>query len=490
MKFKKIIYSTSVVLGALALLGNSHVNASTPTIQTKAIASVEQTQLQWIDLGTHKNVDLNKTWTIRFSKAVSLSKIESVVVKTGNLFIPVQLTKNAQNAIQVTPTLGYTGNTNYEMQVFLSNGLKYKMTFTTKNAARQADKEPNNAYTGAQTIYVDDHVKGNVSRDDANDYYKVIVPADGKLDVTAISTNGVPLSVFLYNAYGSDKSPIQFKYNAITNHLSAGLEPGTYYIGVNNSKDTPYELKTAFTENSVENDVSGASYVDAQLIDINDEMTGHIGYTNDSGVTDDDDFLKVVLPENGMLTVDIRQLNGAELHTFVYGAFGTDKSPLAFEYDKVSKQYTLGLQAGTYYIGLNDNGHYGAYNVKTSFAPEEVANDQAASTYVTGPELALNKKVTGHLGHDSDNGGENEDDYYKVVVKEAGTLNVHVQQLQGRKLNVHLYGQYGPDRAPLDFKYDVAQHTLSSEVTPGTYYIRLNDAGNYGTYELVAEVVK
>lgn len=47
---------------------------------------------------------------------------------------------------------------------------------------------------------------------------------------------------------------------------------------------------------------------------------------------------------------------------------------------------------------------------------------------------------------------------------------------------MYLYGANGTDCRTLDATYDVQHDTVSAEVTPGTYYVRLHNSGVQGTY--------
>lgn len=475
MKLKNILLSSAIVLSSMALVPNDSVSANA---------------VEWVDLGTHQNVDLNKVWTVNFSSNVSFNKIDAIVVKSGNTFVPVKMVKNAQKQLQIVPVLGYVGNTTYEMQISLKNGLKYKLAFTTKNAARDADLEPNNNYLKAQTIYVNDHVKGTINNEDSTDYYKVIVPADGRLDVQAVDSNGKSLDLYLYGVNGSDGYSISSAYNKITANVSAGLAAGTYYVRVANGSDNVYELTTQFTENEIANDNATNTYIQAPTLQLNGEVTGHIGFKYENGNDNSNDYYKVVLPENGTLGLEAIQLNGGELDFYVYGKNGSDGYPITSSYNASTNSASLRLQAGTYYIRLNDSGYYGAYSLKNTFTPEAVQNDNAASNYITAPTLPLNKTVAGHLGHFDETTGTNSDDYYKVVVEEQGTLQVHAKQLQGGELDLYLYGANGSDSYPLKSEYNIKQGSLSAAVSPGTYYVRLNNSGYSGTYELSAQLVK
>lgn len=99
-------------------------------IQTFALS----TSPSWSTLPSQNNVDLNKEWTITFSGGtVSLDKIAGIVIERNGVFIPVRVRLfPAANQAIVTPQENYLAGENYTVRVFLENGLRYKMSFTTK----------------------------------------------------------------------------------------------------------------------------------------------------------------------------------------------------------------------------------------------------------------------------------------------------------------------------------------------------------------------
>lgn len=101
----------------------------------------------WETMSPKSNVDLNKEWTIKFSGSpVSLDKIAGIVIEREGVFIPVRirLFPTANEAI-VTPQENYLANETYTMRVFLENGLRYKMKFTTKAEVTNARKYGNSS---------------------------------------------------------------------------------------------------------------------------------------------------------------------------------------------------------------------------------------------------------------------------------------------------------------------------------------------------------
>ncbi|WP_100401538.1 PPC domain-containing protein [Bacillus sp. FJAT-42315] len=428
------------------------------------------------------NINVNAHWnecTISF---------DAIVIERNGAFIPVNINVNAQNEIQVSPADRFIGNSKYEMKVFLENGKKYNMDFTTVSESRNADIESNNTYIHASKLYLNESISGALSKDDQNDYYKIELPADGKLELTATQLNGGEVDLYLYGVGGSDDYDIASTYNKTTATLSTGLSKGTYYLRVNYSGHYGnYTLENKFTENTVENDHGTASYVTANEFKLNHTMTGHIGYIFDDRSENRNDYYKLVVPEDGRLVLKAKQLHGGELNMYLYGKLGNDGYPIREKYNQAGPIIDVGLAAGTYYVRVNDSGYYGAYELTNDFYASEIDNDKAPSSYILADSMPVNGTVYGHIGYTYENTGYNQNDYYKIEVPRSGKIDITATQLDGKELDLYLYGSHGTDGYAIETLYNRKMATIAKELSPGTYYIRINDSGYYGGYKLTTK---
>lgn len=214
-----------------------------PTIQTFSTNNFE-----WETFPSKSNVPLDKMWTVEFSRSFNIKEVDAAVIEHGNQFIPVTITKTASNKLAISPRDGFAGNTNYTLKIFLSNGKRYKMDFTTRASNRKADFEPNNTYLEASRVYINEVIEGEVVDRDV-DFYKVEIPSYGVLRVNLTGYSGSPMSLYLYGPEGTNKSSIKSKSNFTQGNISAELEPGTYYIRVtmyNDNYYSPYKLDIKF----------------------------------------------------------------------------------------------------------------------------------------------------------------------------------------------------------------------------------------------------
>lgn len=442
----------------------------------------------WEYFPSKSNTPLDKVWTVKFSSAVSLGKIDAIVIERNNEFIPVKIQVSDNNEIQVSPTYGFSGSTSYNMKIFLANGKKYKMNFTTVPEPRNSDIEPNDTYLNAKEMYLNETLIGSFSEKDRDDYYKIEIPRDGRLDLTAIQFGGGQVDLYVYGPNGSDKSYIRYTYDKTTATTSAGLGKGTYYIRVNYSGYYGnYTLENKFTEDPYKDDNGTANYISANELELNNTITGHIGYIYDYNNGNYNDYFKIIIPEDGILVINAKQLGGGELDMYLYGATGPDRSYIKYVYDKTAPSINVGLAAGIYYLRLNDSGYYGAYELDNKFYTNVTPNDSAPSNYIQASEIALNETTYGHIGYTYDTTEVNQNDYYKIVLEKSGTLKIEAAQLDGGELDLYLYGSTGTDASYISYIYNKAEPTITKELSQGTYYIRINYSGHYGGYEIITK---
>lgn len=228
------------------------------------------------------------------------------------------------------------------------------------------DDKNNDVYLNAQDIssnlnstiighigYVDEN-----SKVDKVDYYKVIIDKDGVLNVDINHKGGKSIHVDLYGKTGDNDYAInQSDWGKSAASFSTGLEAGTYYIKVTSDYSGSYELTTSFDENKEINDgLTNRVYLHATDINVGDTKTGHIGYTNDSRVTNTDDWYKLVLTSDSTLNFNASSNEGNTLSIYIYGKNGDNDYSIDNTYGyKGVANLSHSLETGTYYIKVNSD---------------------------------------------------------------------------------------------------------------------------------------
>lgn len=82
-------------------------------------------------LPSKSNVDLNKGWTINFTGEVTKDKIDGIVIQKDSVIIPITMTIIDNKGLNVKPVNSYEKASKYTLKIFLSNGKKRSMDFTT-----------------------------------------------------------------------------------------------------------------------------------------------------------------------------------------------------------------------------------------------------------------------------------------------------------------------------------------------------------------------
>lgn len=442
---------------------------------------------EWQSLGEHSNVDIDKEWTVKFNQLASASKIDGVVVEKDAQFIPITVKMDGTASIKVSAVNGYLPNTSYTMRVFLANGKRYKMNFTTGAGYRDIDRN-NDVFVGSPEIKPNEKIQASLANEKV-DYFKIVLPENGHLSVRAVEQSGNTLDLALYGVNGDNESSIDYDNNASTAEVSSPLAAGTYYIRVKPTRTAEkYTLETTFKKPIVANDASGSTYIQAPVLKLNSSTTGHVGFINEKRATENADYYKIELKEYGKLTVNVTEQKGNGLDVALYGEKGDDTSSINYENNKIQAEMTEHLAPGTYYVRIKSTSVKGSeYKLTTKFEPVTVQNDQSSHVYVNAPAITLGKTVNGLLGYTNADRSANNNDFYKVNVTKKGTLTIQAKKVGG-SMTVALYGEKGNDSSSLKYASNVQSTTINYDVTPGTYYVKLENISTPGSYSLSVKV--
>jgi subtilisin family serine protease len=96
------------------------------------VAVIPKPTTEIISLPEHKNVALDKVWTIQFNRQLTERDIISIKLFTNDKEIPISLTPNrARKEILVSATGAYHPGTAYRLMIHVEKGKKYQMDFVT-----------------------------------------------------------------------------------------------------------------------------------------------------------------------------------------------------------------------------------------------------------------------------------------------------------------------------------------------------------------------
>ncbi len=356
------------------------------------------------------------------------------------------------------------------------------------------DTEPNNYALNAITLPVNDTLTGHIGYygntiTDATDWYKITIPADGKLAVNSIYDSTVCLITYLYDQDSvtqlTDTWTACDVYNKTMTYNN--LMPGTYYIKcVRNggfiTTYGAYTISNVFTPADLTNDTEPNKYaLNAINLPVNDTLTGHIGYYGNT-ITDVTDWYKITIPADGKLAVNSIYDSTVCLITYLYDQDSvTQLTDTWTACDVYNKTMTYNnLMPGTYYIKCVRNGGfitaYGAYTISNVFTPADLTNDTEPNNYALNAiNLPVNDTLTGHLGYYSNNTTD-ATDWYEITIPADGKLTINTSSDTTLCLLTYLYDQDSATQL-IDtwalFDCDTFNKSMTyNNLASGTYFIK------------------
>lgn len=471
---------------------NTNANLNEIGVKINKVQSVfysNNTTDSWRDLPAKSNVALDKPWTIGFTDEVTMDKIDGIVIQKDSDFIPVNIAIVDQKQITVRPASNYVANSNYSLKIFLNNGKKIRMNFTTADSSRAADNEDNNSYVNANSIIPGENITGSIGQNgDTTDWYKLVLDRDGILDLSLSHDLGKRIEISLYNKNGDSNDYIlaDASFDKSVRNITTGLAAGTYYIKVYSQNAGTYKMNAQFNPYTAENDIElNSNYINANSIGLNSTLTGHIGNYCDDGSMDNTDWYKLVVDKDGIVNIDLSHDLGSRIELYLYGKDGNNNDYISSDgsFDKSVRNINMGLAAGTYYVKVY-SPNYGTYKISTSFTEDTISNDtEGNSKYIYALNIGANDTKSGHIGYIDDNNGQDAADWYKLVLDKDGTININLSQVLGGRIELYLYGKDGDNNDYIsgDGSFDKSVRSISQKLSAGTYYIKVygKSSGGY-----------
>ncbi|WP_409296752.1 DVUA0089 family protein [Peribacillus sp. SCS-26] len=391
----------------------------------------------------------------------------------------------------------WTGSEDLEAGTYyikLSQYSDYSGSYSIKinyQAAGNNELEPNNGSEQAQPLTFNTQtVKGFICWNDDTDYYKVTLPAAGRITVDLSSY----LSEVYLDLYDSEQEKVWSTQNIYTGKPEdpkkwtsyEDLEAGTYYIKLSQYSDYTgsYSLKVNYKAagNNEKEPNNGSER--AQPLTFNTQtVKGFISWN------DDTDYYKVTLPKAGRITVDVSSyLNEVylDLYDSEQNKVWSTQSIYTGKPEDPKRWTTYeDLEAGTYYIKLSQYSDYtGSYSLKVNYQAAGNNEIEPNNGSERAQPLTLNKQtVNGFISWNDDA------DYYKITVPKSGRLYINLSSymnevyldLYDSRQNKVWYTQYIYEGKPGNPK----KWSGWDDLKPGTYYIKISQGSSYtGKYSL------
>ena len=395
----------------------------------------------------------------------------------------------------------YTGHGGYT--------LKYE--FTPVNFV--GDEEPNDEWGNASLLkngetiecklgYTDD--KGETDNDD---WFKIIVPEEGTVKLTLNPSQENALDIYWVKVYRvEDGKTIERNSSGVgkeeTVFSITDMGIGTYYVQVHRySGHGGYTLKYEFTPCPLGNDAEPNNEFDkGSLLTSGKTIDCRLGYTDDTGSTDYDDWFKIVVPEEGTvkLTLNPSQENFLDIYWVKLYRLDEEGNTKERNSSGVGKEETVfsitDMGIGTYYVQVHRYSGHGGYTLKYEFTSCPIDNDpEPNNEFDKGALLTSGETIGCRLGYTDDTGSTDYDDWFKIEVNKNGKAEFTINPSQENGLDI-----YWAKVFRLDENGEIRERNSSgvgkketvfpiTDMGIGTYYVNVHRYSGHGGYTLKYE---
>ncbi len=408
-------------------------------------------------------------------------------------------------------TIGLGAGT-YYVKVVSDDYYYYTGSYSLTAAAakdKAYESEFNNSFADADDLTIGTPITGNIHAYGDEDYYKIELTEDAavrlNISIEEPITTSTDRSYWYLDLYTDSNSLLgHYTYTgSITsgNMNDIGLKAGTYYYKIYGYSSSywsavPYTI-TAITDTETPWELENNDTIaNASTLEL-DTPTNGILY-----LKEDVDYYKFELTEAGGISFNFDPVKVSDESTskeywniaicFENGnAFAT----YTITGNKLTNNFTtLGLDAGTYYIRIQDDDYYAhTQYVLTAATVEDLWESEFNDTISYADELAANTPINGRI-HASKGS-----DYYKLTLKKGGVIDVNFAiepyaQNDDNYWKLSLLNENGDVLQTTSIDGVNALVTLGEyEVGAGTYYIGVVNDFYYHyplTYTITANFVE
>ena len=350
--------------------------------------------------------------------------------------------------------------------------------------------ENNNSVDTATEISVNTNVSGNLSSTSDVDWYKFTVEKDGYFYVDfqheLVDSSSAYWQIRLYDSSGVNFIDGNNSYfsvvgnsNNVTNTF--GVNAGTYYIKLNDYyySSVNYTLNVKFTPSSDWETENNNEKNNADEISVNKTYNG--SFSTDGDV----DWYKFTTSETGYFYVDFQHelvdSSSAYWQIRLYDSSGVNfidgnNSYFSVVGNSNNVTNTFGVNAGTYYIKLNDYYYSGVnYTLNVKFASASNWETENNNSKETASTIYFNSSTNGSLSTNGDI------DWYKFTVSSGCEIAISLSYSSLDSSSTYwVINLYDSSAVTKLISMNCAGNVDSStseylSVPSGTYYISITD---------------
>ena len=464
--------------------------------------SVNSTSNGHIGGGVYPNIDNQDWWVVTLTTQGSLTintNSGSIVCVVSYLYLadgttiltdtwsgPCSDTNRTMIVPNLAPGNYYIKATNY------SGAGNYTISTTFTASPYPSDIEPNNYMNQAVQVQPTDTAIGLLgyigqSYQDDNDWYKITLVEDGSLTLRVLTNQ--TLTVNTLYLFDSDTNTIIASGNwgtdATVNHPN--LSPGSYYINLSHYTGYGgYQFISTFVPAYYPNDnLTNDQIENAQVIGINDSLTGRLGYYN-NGYTDISDYYKFTIQEDGKIRFHV--VTTQSLYTGDLLIFDTDTNTLIINgsWGQDAQVVYNNISPGIYYLKVPRYTGYGSYYLTSTFTPATFPNDQEFNDIIQNSIPILpNDSLTGRLGYYG-SGHTDIADYYHFTTPVDGKIRFRVVSTDILQTNNLLIFDSDSLSILISGNWGIDAFVEYPNLAAGDYFMKVPRYTGYGSYYITA----
>ena len=311
-----------------------------------------------------------------------------------------------------------------------------------KNAVTGYEMENNDSFANANLLSPGNAVQGSVSTSSDQDYFKIPVSANGKLELFFEHTVKADGSQWEITAYPDNSGSSElFSWlvalddnNRIELPFIGAVKGQSYYVRIkrddNGVVGEYYKLVTELTASEYYEKEVNDDFTTATSVNPGDSVQGNISRYYD------DDYYKITVPSNGKLELFFEHTVKADNSDWIITAYPDNSGTQELlswrialnDSSRIALPYIGAVKDKTYYIKVkrDDSGVIREnYKISTVFTASEYYEKEVNDDFTTATIVAPGTSVEGNLS------GYYDEDYYKITATSSETLNLVFEHTLG-----------------------------------------------------------
>src|SRR5690554_6089782 len=358
------------------------------------------------------------------------------------------------------------------------------------------DVEPNDNIETAEPMELNTPYSGSLSDGpivDNDDFYAVQVPEDGTLTVDYTRTaDDLKVHVRIYRSTGGlviTSTLLQEEGSVTANCLAADL----YYVSVQRySANGDYTIVATNGAYDVPNDQEPNNSREQafEVFGEGEDIQGHLGHTGQFSEffgTDDNDYYLIETDKDGDITASIESTGNLRTYLVIQRVDGPNLAQSTL-IDASGSVTATCRQQGTYILRVQRYSGCGSYTVNFEVSELAFANDAEPNNSIGEIQTHVEEfqTVTGHLGHQSETGTNDDDDYYYIISPRDGDVTVTMNLDSAATAYLRIYNKNGSSISTATWGTGELSSTAFC-VAQDTIVVHVDRYGGCGSYELSFE---